>query len=147
MPSDGLDTSDPPADIETDPEETDALGQIFCGANPFCYTCDELADMAEKNTCIDVVDWKSPPRKKPRMRVRVPVCVQTWPQLCGHHQEWLDKSLSDKWSWVFHSYIMFGFPWDLHQPAIIRGVKLMIQAHVGDGSGFHTSDPNTASAG
>ena len=54
MPSDGLDTFDPPADIVTDPEEADALGQIFCGTNPFCYTCDELADMAEKN--IDVVD-------------------------------------------------------------------------------------------
>ena len=70
MPSDDLDTLDPPADMVTDPEETDALGEIFCGANPFCHTCDELADMAEKN--IDVVDWKSPPRKKPRMGVRVP---------------------------------------------------------------------------
>jgi hypothetical protein len=134
MPSDS--TLDPPADIVTDPEGTEALGQIFCGANPFCYTCDELADMAEKN--IDVVDWKSPPRKKPRMGVRVPVCVQTWPQLCGHHQEWLDKNLSDKWSWVFHKLCQFAFPSDLHQPAIIRGVKLMIQAYIGDGSGFHT---------
>jgi hypothetical protein len=136
MPSDGLDTVDPPVDMVTDAEETDALGQIFCGANPFCYTCYELADMAEKN--IDVVDWKSPSRKRPRMGIRVPVCVQNWPKLCDHHQEWLDKNLSDKWSWVFHAYVQFGFPWDLHQPAIIRGVKLMVEAYVGDGSGFHT---------
>ena len=39
---------------------------------------------------------------------------------------------------VSTKYVMFGFRWDLHRPAIIRGVKLMIQAYVGDGSGFHT---------
>ena len=94
--AEAVDTSDPLANIATDPEETVALGQTFCGANPFCYTCDKLADMAEKN--IDVDDWKSSPRKKPRMGVRVPVCVQTWPQLCGHHQERFDRNLSDKWS-------------------------------------------------
>ena len=66
--AEAVDTSDPPANIVTDLEETVALGQIFCDGNPFCYTCDELTDMAAKN--IDVVDWKSPPRKKPRMGLR-----------------------------------------------------------------------------
>ena len=51
--TEAVDTSDPPANIVIGLEETVALGQIFCGANPFCYSCDELADMAEKN--IDVV--------------------------------------------------------------------------------------------
>ena len=32
-----VDTSDPPANIVTDLEETVGLGQIFCGANPFYY--------------------------------------------------------------------------------------------------------------
>ena len=52
LPSLPLDTSDPPANIVTDPEEAVALSQIFCGANPFCYTCDELTDMAEKNVML-----------------------------------------------------------------------------------------------
>ena len=131
------DVSDPPVAVITDSEEAATMSQIFCGANPFCYTCDELSDFASKN--IDVVDWRSPPRKKPRMGVRVPVCVKTWPELCNHHQEWLDKNITDKWSWLFHSVKqqLLSLQDDLFIMAPrIRGIHLMIIVYAGDGSNF-----------
>ena len=69
------------------------------------------------------------------MGVRVHVCVEAWPELCNHHQEWLDKNIADKWSWLFHSVNQLLLPFH-HDLLImvprIRGIGLMFRVYVGD---------------
>ena len=125
------DVSDPPVAVIADPEETATMSQIFCGANPFCYSCDEPSDFAAKN--INVVDWRSPPRKKPRMGVRVPVYVGAWPSgalqsSSGVAGQDYCRQVWHKWSWLFHlvNALLLPFHYDrLVMAPRIRGIGMM----------------------
>ena len=91
--------------------ESAFVAQIFCGANPFCYTCNELVTM---NSESDVERLS----KKPRLGLRVPVCVHPGLRFCDHHGDWFDKDMSVRWVNLFDAYWLAD--WRADFPAVSR---------------------------